>query len=79
MIDSLTGSRGVLRSRTDGVANRIEDLEGEIIKQQDRIARSEERLRRQFTRMEVTLGKLDALEQYVTQQLDAMNNSSKKK
>ncbi|MEE2787582.1 MAG: flagellar filament capping protein FliD, partial [Myxococcota bacterium] len=79
IIDALTGTQGVLRSRTDGLSNRISDLETEIIKQQDRIQTQETRLRRQFTRMEVTLGKLDALEQYITQQLTAMNNSNKKK
>ena len=79
IIEALTGNQGVLRSRTDGLSNRISDLESEIIKQQDRIQTQESRLRKQFTRMEVTLGKLDALEQYISQQLQAMNNSNKKK
>ena len=66
----LTGSRGILRSRSNGVGSRITDLENEIIRQQRRMATKEERLRRQFTSMEVTMGKLEALGDYVSQQIE---------
>ena len=79
MLDGLIGFRGVLRSRTDGVSTRIKNLEDDIIKQQRRMAMQEERLRRQFTNMEVTMGKLDALGSYVEQQMAAISGQNKKK
>jgi flagellar capping protein FliD len=39
----------------------------------------EQRLRRQFTNMEVTMGKLDALGSYVTQQMEAIAGTNRKK
>ncbi|MGC6416966.1 MAG: flagellar filament capping protein FliD [Bradymonadia bacterium] len=79
VLDGLIGFRGVLRSRTDGVSTRIKNLEDDIIKQQRRMAMQEERLRRQFTNMEVTMGKLDALGSYVEQQMAAISGQNKKK
>jgi len=75
----LTGSRGILRSRSNGVGSRITDLENEIMRQERRMATKEQRLRRQFTSMEVTMGKLEALGDYVTQQMEAISASTKKK
>ena len=42
------------------------------------MTRQEERLRRQFTAMEVTMAQLNSLGEYITQQMDAMNASKKK-
>ncbi|MBU0551757.1 flagellar filament capping protein FliD [Myxococcota bacterium] len=72
LIDGLTTGRGILQSRTEGGDQRIGDLEEQITKNQDRISKMETRLRRQFTNMEVELGKLQALGDYVTQQLAAL-------
>jgi flagellar hook-associated protein 2 len=78
ILNGLTGFRGVIKSRTSGISTRIESLEGEITRQQRRMAAQEDRLRRQFTNMEVTMGKLDALGSYITMQMEAMRNSTKK-
>ncbi|MBV70329.1 MAG: hypothetical protein CMH52_03185 [Myxococcales bacterium] len=79
IINGLIGFRGVLKSRSDGVTTRIESLESEIVKQQRRMSMQESRLRRQFTNMEVTMGKLDALGSYITQQMEAISSSTRKK
>jgi flagellar capping protein FliD len=78
IVDRLTGSNGVIGTRTSGVDKRIESLQADIIKQQDRISNQEERLRRQFTAMEVTMAQLNSLGDYITQQMEAMANANKK-
>ena len=42
------------------------------------MSRTEERLRRQFTAMEVTMAQLNSLGDYITQQMDAMAAANKK-
>jgi flagellar hook-associated protein 2 len=79
ILNGLTGYRGVLKSRSDGVSTSISTLEDEITRQQRRMGMQEQRLRRQFTNMEVTMGKLDALGSYVTQQMEAIAGTNRKK
>jgi flagellar hook-associated protein 2 len=69
---------GILKSRTDGIQRTIEDLEAQVVKNSARMDKVEERLRRQFTNLEVTLGQLQALGDYVSAQLGAISSSKKK-
>ncbi len=78
VIDGLSTGRGILASREDGITDRISELETRITKQQSRTAKVEERLRRQFTNLEVTLGRLQSLGDYVSQQLAALSNFNKR-
>ncbi len=78
VVNSLTSSNGVLGTRSKGVDKRIESLEEDIVNQTERMTRQEERLRRQFTAMEVTMAQLNSLGDYITQQMEAMNASKKK-
>jgi len=78
MVERLTGSSGVLGTRTSGVDKRIESLQADILKQQKRISTQEDRLRRQFTAMEVSMAQLNSLGDYITQQMEAMANANKK-
>ncbi len=77
IIDSLSTGRGILASRTSGIDTRITQLEENITRQERRTAQVELRLRRQFTNLEVTLGKLQSLGDYVSQQLAALSPSKK--
>lgn len=77
IIDSLSTGRGILASRTSGIDTRITQLEENITRQERRTAQVEQRLRRQFTNLEVTLGKLQSLGDYVSQQLAALSPSKK--
>lgn len=79
LIDGLSGPGGLLRDRVSGIDNRIEDYETQILTQERRATAIEERLRRQYANLEVTLGGLQALGDYVTQQLASLPSASSKK
>lgn len=79
LIDGFTGGGGLLRSRSDGIGTRIERFEEDIIRQEQRTVQIEERLRRQFANLEVTLGRMQALGDYVSQQLASLPTVQKKK
>ncbi len=78
LIESFTGGTGIIGTRTSGVDTSIEDLEAQILRQNRRVAKTEQRLRRTFTNLEVQLGQLNALGEYVTQQLSALNQNNRK-
>ncbi len=79
ILDSLgLGGSGLLQSRRDGVDNSIEDLDNQIDRASRRTARVEQRLRRQFTNLEVQIAQLNALGDYVSQQMAALSGSKKK-
>ena len=79
LIDAFTGPGGLLRSRTSGIDSRISSFEDDILAQERRAQQIEERLRRQFANLEVTLGQTQALGDYVTQQLAALPKVSSNK
>jgi len=79
LIDGLSGPGGLLRDRTAGIDSRIGDYEDDILAQERRALQIEERLRRQFSNLEVTLGGLQALGDYVTQQLASLPKISSSK
>ncbi|MFN3201823.1 MAG: flagellar filament capping protein FliD [Bradymonadia bacterium] len=74
LIDSLTDD--VIGSRTDGIRSQVTRLEEQIDVQNERVSRVEERLRRQFVGLEVQLAELQALGDYVSQQLSALSSLS---
>ena len=78
-IDTLGASRGLLKSRTDGLQSTIDDLSAKVLREQDRVGRVEQRLRRTYSNLEVTMGRLQALGDYVSQQLGALNQSSSRR
>lgn len=79
LIDAFTGPGGLLRSRTDGIDSRIDAFEEDILAQERRAQQVEERLRRQFSNLEVTLGRMQALGDYVSQQLASLPQVNSKK
>lgn len=79
LIDNFTGPGGLLRSRTSGIDSRISSYEDDILAQERRAQQIEERLQRQFANLEVTLGRTQALGDYVTQQLAALPKVSSNK
>lgn len=79
VIDGLTTGRGILASRTQGLATTITSLEEQFARSERRLEKVEDRLRRQFTNLEVQMGQLNALGEYVSQQLAALTNINKKK
>jgi flagellar hook-associated protein 2 len=77
-IDGLTRGTGILSSRLDGIGDRITELESSILKTDDRVTQVESRLRKRFTNLEVQLGQLQALGDYVSQQMAALSNQNKR-
>lgn len=73
------GDSGILQSRRDGVNRSIDDIEEQIRRGSRRTAQVEQRLRRQFTNLEVQIAQLNALGDYVTQQMAALSASSNRK
>jgi flagellar capping protein FliD len=78
VVDSLGASTGLLKSRTDGLQASIDDMNAKVLREQDRLTRFEERLRRTYSNLEVTMGRLNALGDYVSQQLGALNTPRRK-
>ncbi|MEM6960125.1 MAG: flagellar filament capping protein FliD [Myxococcota bacterium] len=65
LFDSLTDTytnadNGVLTARTDGLADRVTDLDDQIARTQTRIDAYEARLRRQYTNLETTVSSLQS-------------------
>ena len=78
LIKELGMGGGILQSRHEGVNSSIEDIEDQIEKQARRAQKVEQRLRKQFTALEVQLASLNTLSEFVSQQMSLMLNSKKK-
>ena len=70
------GIDGSLTTRTEGLRSRITRNGENQTHVQDRVERYQARLVAQYTAMDASLSKLNALSSYVTQQLNALNNSN---
>lgn len=60
VIDSLTGTNGVIATREDGIESRIRSFDDQIRRLEDRLVRFEERLVNQFAALETTVANLQA-------------------
>lgn len=69
VIDSLSAGTGILKSRSEGIQSTIDDFTKQIDRANTRMGSVEDRLRKQFTNLEVTMGQLQALGSYVSAQL----------
>jgi flagellar hook-associated protein 2 len=70
ILNSYTNSStGVLKSKEQSIQKTVDLVKDQQTKIEDRLVSKEQRLREQFTRLEVLLGKLNTQSQYVTAQL----------
>jgi flagellar hook-associated protein 2 len=75
MLDSfLSGTRGILKARQDGISANIKRLQEEVVRREDRISMTEERLRAQFQALETTLSHFQSTEAFLNQQLAGLQN-----
>lgn len=72
---ALTGTDGLIESRTEGLRAAIRRQEDRITQLEDRVSRTEERLLRQYSALDTRLGSLTGLGNYVSQQVTAWNNA----
>ncbi len=70
----LQTSNGILSIRQDGIQKSIEDVQDDIEKVEYRVTASEERMRAQFTALEVLLSQYQATSDYLSQQLVSLQN-----
>jgi flagellar hook-associated protein 2 len=65
----------LLQRRADGIRAQIKRQESEMTALESRVARTEERLLKQYNALASNLGRLNGLGGYVNQQVAAWNNS----
>lgn len=75
--DAMLDADGVITTRTDGLNHRIEINQDQQDTLEARLAKTEERLRAQYTALDVKMGQLSAISAYVTQQMAMFTNSAK--
>lgn len=74
LLGRLVGSEGSLTSRTEGLQARLKRNEKDQDRLEDRVARVEARLLRQYQALDASMGQLNSLSTYMTQQLSMLNN-----
>lgn len=80
LLEDFIGFEGVLKTRIGSFDSVIARIEQQMDRVTERASKLEDRLRKQFVNLEVTLGKLNATGDYLSQQLKALPgvNSNKK-
>lgn len=77
LADSMLNTGGVLVTRSESLRESIRRNEREQERVEDRVSRVRERLLRQYTALDNTVNQLSGLNNLVTQQLDALANTSR--
>jgi flagellar hook-associated protein 2 len=72
---ALTDGDGLLERRAEGFRSQIKRQQAQMTSLESRVARTEERLLRQYNTLDSNVGKLNSLGNYVSQQVSAWNNS----
>jgi flagellar hook-associated protein 2 len=72
---ALTDGDGLLERRSEGFRSQIKRQQAQMTSLESRVARTEERLLRQYNTLDSNVGKLNSLGSYVSQQVSAWNNS----
>lgn len=73
VVSEMLAFNGTINTRTDGYKDRISNLEDRQATLESSLERTELRLRRQFTELDVLMANLSATSSYLTQQLDILN------
>ncbi|HEY6132482.1 MAG TPA: flagellar filament capping protein FliD [Rubrivivax sp.] len=76
LADANTNTGGALDSREEGLRQRLERNKDEQERFNDRLARTEARLRAQYTALDNKMSQLNGLSAYVTQQMEMLNAST---
>ena len=71
-IERISGSDGLLSSRTDGLNSRVGDLDRQREVLDRRMGSLEQRLRRQFSGLDATLGSLQETSNFLSNQLSSL-------
>ncbi|MGH8786103.1 MAG: flagellar filament capping protein FliD [Cupriavidus necator] len=77
-IDSLSKTNGALKEAQDGITKTLENLEKDYDRVQDRVTATVDRYKAQFTQLDLLVAQMNRTSSYLTQQFNALNNSTKK-
>lgn len=77
LANSVTGAEGTLTTRNDGLKALLKRNTDQQARLEDRVERVEERLLKQYTALDVSIGQFNSLNSYVTQQMSQLLNNSK--
>ncbi|CBL46741.1 Flagellar hook-associated protein 2 [gamma proteobacterium HdN1] len=77
-VNDLTGSKGGIAKRTEMYKTQLDDLKKQKADFEIRMESYTDRLRKQFTNMDILVAKFKNSGDFLTQQFSAMNNASKK-
>jgi flagellar hook-associated protein 2 len=77
-IESLTKTDGALKVAQDGITKTLKDLEDDYDRVQDRVTATVARYKAQFTQLDLVVAQMNRTSSYLTQQFNALNNSTKK-
>ena len=72
--DKMLGTNGALQSRTKSIESRLKSNQKDQATASDRLTATEARLRAQYSALDSTMAKANALQQYVSQQITSWNN-----
>ena len=75
--DSVLSTNGLLSTRSAGLSTQLQRNEERQDQLEDRLEASEARMRAQYTALDTKMATLSALSSYMTQQVEAWNNSKK--
>lgn len=75
--NSFTGGEGMLQSRTNGLNNQIDDINQQRERLGRRLAVTEERLLKQFSNLDATLGRMKSTSQFLSNQLSNLPGAQK--
>lgn len=76
LADAAVGSAGLLTSRTEGLRSTISRNERDQARYEDRVARIEQRLLRQYAALDNSMAQLNGLSSYVSQQVTNWNKTN---
>ena len=76
LADAVIGVDGAITTRTDGLRERVERNEADQERLERRVDQVEARLRAQYTALDTTLGRLNGISSYITQQMALLNKSN---
>ncbi|MDZ5457241.1 flagellar filament capping protein FliD [Azohydromonas lata] len=75
LLGGITGSGGLLTSRTEGLQSKLKRNQDEQARLEDRVNANMLRLQKQYQALDSKMSSLNSLSTYITQQVTAMNNS----
>lgn len=76
LVDNITGTDGILTSRTSGLQGKLRRNQTDQERMEERVTRVQERLQKQYQALDTKLSGLNSLSSYVSQQIASWNNTS---